>query len=196
MTIIRIQDKTPVIDGSAWVAPGATVVGDVTLAAEVGIWYGAVVRADTESITIGARTNIQDNCSLHADSGYPLRVGERVSVGHNATLHGCTIGDDVLVGMGSRVLNGAVIGEGSLIAAGAVVPEGMQVPAGSLVAGVPATVRRELSTEDRAGIELNGAAYVDLAGIHAAGEVLDDPSDSPNDRHEALRAAAEGNDDH
>lgn len=175
MTIIRIQDKTPTVDGSAWVAPGAIVVGDVTLGAEVGIWYGAVVRADLEPITIGARTNIQDNCSLHADPGHPLQVGERVSVGHNATLHGCTIGDDVLVGMGSRVLNGAVIGAGSLIAAGAVVPEGMQVPAGSLVAGVPGKIRRDLSTEERAGIELNGAAYVDLAGIHDAGEVIGDP---------------------
>ncbi|MFC6704455.1 gamma carbonic anhydrase family protein [Flexivirga alba] len=172
MTIIRIQDMTPTVDDSTWVAPNATVVGDVTLGAEVGIWYGAVVRGDIESISIGARSNIQDNCSLHADPGSPLRVGERVSVGHNATLHGCTIGDDVLIGMGSRVLNGAVIGEGSLIAAGAVVPEGMQVPAGSLVAGVPAKVRRELSDEERAGIELNGSAYVDLAAIHAAGEVI------------------------
>lgn len=171
MTIIRIQDKTPSVDDSAWVAPNATVVGDVTLGADVGIWYGAVVRGDIESISIGSGSNIQDNCSLHADPGSPLQVGERVSVGHNATLHGCTVGDDVLVGMGSRVLNGAVIGEGSLIAAGAVVPEGMQVPAGSLVAGVPAKVRRELSDDERAGIELNGSAYVDLAGIHAAGEV-------------------------
>lgn len=175
MTIIRIQDKTPTVDASAWVAPSAVVVGDVTLGAEVGIWYGAVVRADIESITVGARTNIQDNCSLHADPGHRLQVGERVSVGHNATLHGCTIGDDVLIGMGSRVLNGAVIGADSLIAAGAVVPEGMQVPSGSLVAGVPGKVRRELSAEERAGIELNGAAYVDLAGIHAAGEVIGDP---------------------
>lgn len=173
MTIIRIQDMTPTVDESAWVAPNATVVGDVTLGAEVGIWYGAVVRGDIESISVGARSNIQDNCSLHADPGSPLRVGERVSVGHNATLHGCTVGDDVLIGMGSRVLNGAVIGAGSLIAAGAVVPEAMQVPAGALVAGVPAKVRRELADEERGGIELNGAAYVDLAGIHAAGEVVD-----------------------
>ncbi|WP_197275079.1 gamma carbonic anhydrase family protein [Luteipulveratus halotolerans] len=173
MTIIRIQDKTPAIDESTWVAPSATVVGDVTLGAEVGIWYGAVVRGDIESITVGARSNIQDNCSLHADPGSPLRVGEGVSVGHNATLHGCTIEDDVLVGMGSRVLNGAVVGAGSLIAAGAVVPEGSQIPPGSLVAGVPAKVRRELTDEERAGIELNGAAYVDLARVHAAGEVVD-----------------------
>lgn len=172
MTIIRIQDKTPTIDDSAWIAPGATVIGDVKLGAEVGIWYGAVVRGDIESIAVGARSNIQDNCSLHADPGSPLRIGERVSVGHNATLHGCSIGEDVLVGMGSRVLNGAVIGEGSLIAAGAVVPEGMQVPAGSLVAGVPAKVRRELSDEERAGIQLNGSVYVDLAATHAAGELV------------------------
>ncbi|WP_446665903.1 gamma carbonic anhydrase family protein [Flexivirga sp. B27] len=172
MTIIRIQDKTPTVDDSAWIAPDATVIGDVKLGAEVGIWYGAVVRGDIESIAVGARSNIQDNCSLHADPGSPLRIGERVSVGHNATLHGCSIGDDVLVGMGSRVLNGAVIGEGSLIAAGAVVPEGMQVPAGSLVAGVPAKVRRELSDEERAGIQLNGSVYVDLAATHAAGEVV------------------------
>jgi carbonic anhydrase/acetyltransferase-like protein (isoleucine patch superfamily) len=172
MTIFRIQDKTPRVDSSAWVAPNATVVGDVTIGAEVGIWYAAVVRGDTGSISIGARSNIQDNCSLHADPGSPLRVGERVSVGHNATLHGCTVGDDALIGMGSRVLNGAVIGAGSLVAAGAVVPAGMQVPAGSLVAGVPAKVRRELTDEERRGIESNGSLYVDLAAIHAAAEVM------------------------
>lgn len=175
VTVIRIQDKTPVVDGTAWVAPNATVVGAVTLGAQVSIWYGAVVRADLETIAIGARSNIQDNCSLHADPGHPLRVGERVSVGHNATLHGCTIGDDALVGMGARVLNGAVVGANSLIAAGSVVPEGAQVPEGSLVAGVPGKVRRALTEEERSGLVVNADAYVDLIAIHADGEVVPPP---------------------
>ncbi|MFE6488729.1 gamma carbonic anhydrase family protein, partial [Streptomyces sp. NPDC057757] len=115
-----------------------------------------------------ADSNVQDNCTLHVDPGFPLTIGERVSVGHNAVIHGATVEDDCLIGMGATVLNGAVIGAGSLVAAQALVPQGMRVPPGSLVAGVPAKVRRELTDEEREGITLNGTLYVELAKAHRA----------------------------
>ncbi|MFB7617239.1 gamma carbonic anhydrase family protein [Kitasatospora sp. NPDC056181] len=164
--IAAVGGRVPSVDPTAFVAPNAVVVGDVTVAAGASVWYGAVIRGDAESITVGAGSNIQDNCTLHADLGFPLVIGERISVGHNAVLHGCTVEDDVLVGMNSTVLNGARIGAGSLVAAGAVVPQGMQVPPGSLVAGVPAKVRRELTEEERAGIKINGEGYRLLADGH------------------------------
>lgn len=164
--IIQLGDDRPEIDATAWIAPNATVIGKVTLRADVGIWYGAVLRADFETITIGARSNIQDGCALHADPGFPLVVGEGVSVGHNAILHGCTVGDDVLVGMGATVLNGARIGAGTLIAANALIPAGADIPPGSMVAGVPGKVRRELSEGERDGLKLNAAAYVHIRDMH------------------------------
>lgn len=170
--IIKVTGFAPEIDEAAWIAPNATVIGRVRLGAEVGIWYSAVLRGDLEQITVGARTNIQDGCVLHADPGFPLTVGSGVSVGHNAILHGCTVGDDVLVGMGATVLNGAVIGEGSLIAANALIPEGAVIPPNSLVAGVPGKVRRELTPEQRKGIELNAAVYVHNLTNHRGAEVL------------------------
>ncbi|MEV6062706.1 gamma carbonic anhydrase family protein [Nocardia asteroides] len=170
--IIKVAGFAPEIDDTAWIAPNATVIGRVSLAAEVGIWYSAVLRGDIEQITVGARTNIQDGCVLHADPGFPLTVGSGVSVGHNAILHGCTIGDDVLVGMGATVLNGAVIGAGSLIAANALIPEGAQIPPGSLVAGVPGKVRRELTEAQRDGIKLNAAVYVHSLSVHQSAEVV------------------------
>ncbi|MFG3054151.1 gamma carbonic anhydrase family protein [Kitasatospora sp. NPDC048239] len=170
--IAAVGGKVPSVDPTAFVAPNAVVVGDVTVGAGAGIWYGAVLRGDAESIAVGAGSNIQDNCTLHADLGFPLVVGERISVGHNAVLHGCVIEDDVLVGMNSTVLNGARIGAGSLVAAGAVVPQGMQVPPGSLVAGVPAKVRRELTEEERAGIKFNGEGYLLLAEGHRSIEPI------------------------
>ncbi|MFD9128403.1 gamma carbonic anhydrase family protein [Kitasatospora sp. NPDC059571] len=164
--IAAVGGLVPAVDPGAFVAPGAVVVGAVTVAAGASVWYGAVLRGDAETITVGAGSNIQDNCTLHADPGFPLRLGERVSVGHNAVLHGCTVADDVLVGMGATVLNGARIGAGSLIAAGAVVTQGTEVPPGSLVAGVPAKVRRELTEDERAGIRANGEGYLLLAAAH------------------------------
>ncbi|MFI9505393.1 gamma carbonic anhydrase family protein [Nocardia sp. NPDC052566] len=163
---IEVGGFAPEIEQSAWIAPNATVIGRVTLAAEVSVWYSAVIRGDMEAISIGARTNIQDGCVLHADPGFPLTVGTGVSVGHNAILHGCTVGDDVLVGMGATVLNGAVIGAGSLIAANALIPEGARIPPGSLVAGVPGKVRRELSEAEQDGIRLNGAVYLHNMANH------------------------------
>ncbi|MFD7451756.1 gamma carbonic anhydrase family protein [Kitasatospora sp. NPDC059827] len=164
--IATVGGKVPAVDPGAFLAPNAVVVGDVSVAAGASVWYGAVLRGDAESIAVGAGSNIQDNCTLHADPGFPLVVGERVSVGHNAVLHGCTVEDDVLVGMNATVLNGARIGGGSLVAAGAVVTQGMDVPPGSLVAGVPAKVRRELTEEERAGIKANGEGYLLLAEAH------------------------------
>ncbi|MFI8893253.1 gamma carbonic anhydrase family protein [Streptomyces paradoxus] len=164
--ITGIGGREPEIDGTAFVAPTASVIGGVTLGAGASVWYGAVVRGDVEAISVGASSNVQDNCTLHADPGFPVSVGERVSIGHNAVVHGATVEDDCLIGMGATVLNGAVIGAGSLVAAQALVPQGMIVPPGSLVAGVPAKVRRELSEEERQGVTLNGTMYAELAKAH------------------------------
>jgi carbonic anhydrase/acetyltransferase-like protein (isoleucine patch superfamily) len=161
-----IGGKDPQVDQEAFVAPTSVVIGDVTLNAGASIWYGAVLRADGGPVVIGADSNVQDNCTLHVDLGFPLTVGERVSIGHNAVVHGATVEDDCLIGMGATVLNGAVIGAGSLVAAQALVPQGMRVPPGSLVAGVPAKVKRPLTDEEREGISLNGVFYVELAKAH------------------------------
>jgi len=144
-------------------------MGDVHLGPRSSIWFGAVVRGDRESISVGPRSNVQDNAVLHADPGFPLHVGTDVSIGHSAVCHGCTLEDGVLVGMGAVVMNGAIIGAGSTVAAGAVVPAGMNVPAGSLVAGVPAKVLRELTSEAIAGNRQNARTYVALAADHRAG---------------------------
>lgn len=165
--IIPIDGRSPAVDEQAWVAPTAVLAGAVTLAAEVSVWYGTVVRADTETISIGPRTNLQDGVVVHADPGVPVTVGAGVSVGHRAVLHGCTIGDDVLVGMGAVVLNGARVGAGTLIAAGAVILEGAEIPPGSLVAGLPGKVRRELTGDERAAILRNADNYCALARTHA-----------------------------
>ncbi|MET7641496.1 gamma carbonic anhydrase family protein [Streptomyces sp. NPDC005438] len=165
---MSVAGRSPSLEADVFTAPTSAVLGDVTLRERVSVWYGAVLRGDCDSIELGAGTNIQDNCTVHADPGTPVSVGEGVSVGHNAVLHGCTVEDDVLVGMGATVLNGAHIGAGSLIAAQALVPQGMRVPPGSLVAGVPAKVRRELTEEEREGIRANAAMYVELAAQHRA----------------------------
>ncbi|MEW2155508.1 gamma carbonic anhydrase family protein [Streptomyces sp. NPDC007189] len=164
--IVGIGGREPQVDPEAFVAPTASVIGEVTLHAGASVWYGAVIRGDVEKITVGAQANVQDNVTLHADPGFPVHVGERVSIGHNAVVHGATVEDDCLVGMGATVLNGAVIGAGSLVAAQALVPQGMVVPPGSLVAGVPAKVRRELTEEERQGVTLNGTMYAELAKAH------------------------------
>ncbi|MBZ4319472.1 gamma carbonic anhydrase family protein [Streptomyces huiliensis] len=164
--ISGVGGREPAVDPAAFTAPTSVVLGDVTLAPGSGVWYHAVLRADCGAITVGADSNIQDNCTVHVDPGFPVTIGERVTVGHNAVLHGCTVEDDVLVGMGATVLNGAHIGAGSLVAAQALVPQGMRVPPGSLVAGVPAKVRRELTAEEREHIRINAVLYVELAKTH------------------------------
>jgi carbonic anhydrase/acetyltransferase-like protein (isoleucine patch superfamily) len=157
----------PDIAPDAWVAPGAVVLGAVRLGAQASVWYTSVVRADLDRIEIGDRSNLQDGCVAHADPGFPLRVGSGVSVGHRAVLHGCTIEDDVLIGMGAILLNGCRIGRGSLIAAGSVLLEGTQVPPGSLVAGLPGKVRRELTEQEVSAVQENARRYVELARAHA-----------------------------
>lgn len=151
---------SPTIDDLAFVATGAVVVGRVTIGAQASVWYNSVLRAEWDDISLGERSNLQDGVLCHVDAGFPLTIGSGVSVGHGAILHGCTVEDDVLIGMGARVLNGAVIGTGSLIAAGAVVLEGTVIPPGSLVAGVPGKVRRELSADEQERIQLNAAVYL------------------------------------
>ncbi|KJL45023.1 Galactoside O-acetyltransferase [Microbacterium terrae] len=158
-SVLALGGKIPDLDPSAFVAAGARVVGDVSLGEESSVWYNAVLRGDSASITLGAGSNLQDNVSVHVDAGHPVVIGEDVSVGHNAVIHGCTIGDGCLIGMGSTVLSGAEIGAGSLVAAGAVVLEGTVIPPGSLVAGVPGRVRRELSETEREGILQNARIY-------------------------------------
>ncbi|HXD62499.1 MAG TPA: gamma carbonic anhydrase family protein [Lacisediminihabitans sp.] len=166
--ILPYAGSSPALDDSAWVAPNATLVGRVTLGSNASVFYGSVLRADVDSITIGDDSNIQDNVSIHCDAGIPTTVGRGVSVGHSAVLHGCTVEDDCLIGMSATVLNGAVIGAGSLVAAGAVVLEGTVIPPGSLVAGVPAKVRRELSEEEREHVRGNARHYVELSRAHAS----------------------------
>jgi carbonic anhydrase/acetyltransferase-like protein (isoleucine patch superfamily) len=165
--IIVLPDLAPPrVHDTAFVAAGAVIVGNVSVAHRASIWYNCVLRAENEPITIGEGSNLQDNVSCHVDHGFPLTVGSEVSVGHGAVLHGCTIEDGVLVGMASTVMNGAVIGAGSLVAAGAVVLEGTIVPPKSLVAGVPAKVRRALTDDETAGLRQNAEHYLSHAALH------------------------------
>jgi carbonic anhydrase/acetyltransferase-like protein (isoleucine patch superfamily) len=158
----------PSIADTAFVAPGAVLVGHVILGEHASVWYNSVLRAEAEPILIGAGSNLQDNVSCHVDTGFPLILGRDVSVGHGAVLHGCTVEDGSLIGMAATVLNGAVIGAGSLVAAGAVVLEGTIVPPGSLVAGVPAKVRRPLTEAELAGIRRNADNYREHTALHLA----------------------------
>lgn len=159
-------DRSPAVHEDAWTADSATLVGDVRVGAGSSVWYAAVLRAEYEPITVGERTNLQDGVVVHVDPGFPATLGDGVSVGHGAVLHGCTVQDGCLVGMHATVLNGAVIGAGSLVAAGALVLEGVEVPPGSLVAGVPAKVRRPLTPAEVEGLGVNAALYVELAERH------------------------------
>jgi carbonic anhydrase/acetyltransferase-like protein (isoleucine patch superfamily) len=147
-------------EGRYWIAPTATVIGKVTLGEGVGVWFGVVIRGDQERITIGRDSNIQEHSVLHTDMGFPLTVGAGVTVGHRAILHGCTIGDNVLIGMGAMVLNGARIGDNCLVGAGALVTEGKEIPPGSLVIGMPAKVARALSADEIGRNRLSAAHYV------------------------------------
>ncbi len=149
------------IASTARIARGAILVGNVTLGEQSSVWYNAVVRADNEPITIGARSNIQDCCVLHVDEENPIQIGDGVTVGHGAILHGCTIGDNSLIGMGAVVLNGARIGKNCIIGAAALVTQGMEVPDSSMVLGVPAKVRRPLTEEEIEGNRRAAAEYVD-----------------------------------
>ena len=163
MPIYRIGDKLPQLDSSVWIAPNATVIGDVRLAANVSIWWGAVLRGDNDPITIGEGTNIQDGSILHTDDGIPITMGCNITVGHMVMLHGCTVGDGTLVGIKSVVLNGAVIGKNCLIGANTLIPEGKVIPDRSVVMGSPGKVVRELTDEQLARIARNAPHYVQNA---------------------------------
>lgn len=171
MPQIPLAGSTPQVAETAWIAPTAAVIGDVRIGERTGIFYSAVVRGDTTTITIGDGSNLQDGVVVHADPGFACTIGSGVSVGHAAVVHGCTVEDDCLIGMGAVVLNGAVVGRGSMIAAGAVVLEGAQIPPGSLVAGVPGKVRRELTEDERAGVRVNARHYTELTAAHRAAQV-------------------------
>jgi carbonic anhydrase/acetyltransferase-like protein (isoleucine patch superfamily) len=164
--LIPFNGKWPEVAESAFIAPGAYIVGAVYLGEESSVWYGAVLRGDTEPIRIGARTNIQDGCVLHADPGYPTVVGDGCVVGHSAVVHGCEIGDGCLIGMSATILNGAKIGEGSIVAAGALVPEGREFPARSLIIGAPAKLAREVTEEQTQDIARGVRTYVERAAAH------------------------------
>ena len=163
---ITLDGHTPDIHDTAFVAHSAVLIGQASLGADSSAFYGVVVRGDTNSITVGDGSNLQDNVVLHADPGFPTTVGNGVSVGHGAVVHGCTVEDDCLIGMSATIMNGAVIGAGSLVAGGAVVLEGAIIPPGSLVAGVPAKVRRQLSEEELEHVKDNARNYVALARRH------------------------------
>ena len=167
-SVLALQGKTPSVVEDAFIAEGARIVGDVSLADGASVWYNAVLRGDSAAIIIGPGSNVQDNVSVHVDASHPVIVGANVSIGHNAVVHGCTIGDGSLIGMGAVVLSGAVIGAGCLIAGGAVVLGGTDVPDGSLVAGVPAKVRRSLSDDERADLIANAEIYRRHLETHAA----------------------------
>lgn len=164
--IIALGGHTPELHPESWVAPNAALIGQVRLGPRASVWYSVTLRAETEPIEIGAGSNIQDGVTAHVDPGFPLRVGRGVTVGHNAVLHGCTVEDGALIGMGAVILNGAVIGTGSLVAAGAVVSQGAVIPPRSLVAGVPAKVRRELSEAEVEHLHHNGVVYEHLLDMH------------------------------
>jgi carbonic anhydrase/acetyltransferase-like protein (isoleucine patch superfamily) len=164
--LLPYGEAFPAIDPRAWLAPTATVIGAATVAAGASIYYGAVVRADMAEVRLGAGSNLQDNVVVHTDTGFPTVIGRGVSVGHLAVIHGCTIADDVLIGMNATVLNGASIGTGSLVAAGTVVLEGTVIPPRSLVAGVPGKVRRELSEDEVQKVVANAEEYLRLTERH------------------------------
>lgn len=170
MAYVSVGGKAPVNAGAAFVAENATLAGDVRLEEGSSVWYGAVLRADTGRIVVGAGSNVQDNAVLHTGPGLDVVLGRRVSVGHGAIVHGCMVGDGCMIGMNATVLNGAVIGPGCLIAAGALIPERAQIPAGSLVMGVPGKVVRPVSPEQTAFIAGNEQEYRKLADLHAAGQ--------------------------
>ena len=159
-----LEDRAPILEGDKhFIADSATIIGDVRLLSEASVWFHCVLRGDNDSIEVGARSNVQDGCVLHADPGFPLTIGSGVTVGHRVMLHGCTIGDDSLIGIGSTILNGAIIGRNSLVGAQALVTEGKSFPDGSLILGAPAKVVRSLRDEEVAANREAANHYVENA---------------------------------
>lgn len=168
MTLYRLGDIEPSLASGAWAAPSADLIGDVRMGERASIWFGAVVRADNTPILIGEESNLQDGSVGHSDPGAPLTIGARVTIGHQAIVHGCTIADDCLVGMGARILNGAVLGPECLVGAGALITEGKQFDGGSLIVGVPARIVRPLTPEEKSAIRVSAAHYAEKAARYAA----------------------------
>jgi len=174
VAIYELDNISPRMAESVWVADSAQVMGNVELGEDASVWFGVVIRGDTECIRIGRGSNIQDASVLHADIGKPLTVGDNVTVGHKVMLHGCTIGDGSLIGIGAVVLNGAKIGKGCIVGAGALVTEGKEFPDGSMIIGSPAKVVRELTPEQQAGLQMSALHYMENArrfktGLHKIG---------------------------
>jgi carbonic anhydrase/acetyltransferase-like protein (isoleucine patch superfamily) len=167
MPLYAVDDVAPQLDEGAWAAPSADLIGDVRLGPRASVWFGAVIRADNTPIVLGEESNFQDGAIGHSDPGAPLAIGARVTVGHQAILHGCTIGDECLIGMGARILNGAVIGRQCLVGAGALVTEGKTFEEGGLIVGVPARLVRTLTEAERSALRLSAAHYADKAAQYA-----------------------------
>jgi carbonic anhydrase/acetyltransferase-like protein (isoleucine patch superfamily) len=169
MAVYQLDDQLPQLAQGAWVADSAQVIGNVQLAENASVWFGAILRGDNEMLRIGRNSNVQDGSVLHADPGFPLTLGDDVTVGHQAMLHGCTIGDGSLIGIQAVVLNGAKIGRNCLVGAGALVTEGKEFPDGSLILGSPAKAVRALSPEQQARMAHSAAHYVENARRYRAG---------------------------
>ncbi|MGA8392140.1 MAG: gamma carbonic anhydrase family protein [Burkholderiaceae bacterium] len=169
MALYELDGIAPRLGANAWVADSAQVMGNVSLGTDTSVWFGTVIRGDTESITIGRGSNIQDGSAMHADIGMPIVLGENVTVGHKVMLHGCTIGDDTLIGIGAIVLNGARIGKNCLVGAGALVTEGKEFPDGSMIIGSPAKAVRPLTPEQIASVRQSARHYVENARRFQAG---------------------------
>ena len=171
MAIFRLDETSPSIDPTAWVAESARVIGSVVLGVDASVWFGAVLRGDTELLTVGRGSNVQDGSVVHADPGRPTTIGEGVTIGHLVMLHGCTIGDNSLVGIGAVILNGARIGRNCLVGARALVTEGKSFPDGSLIVGAPAVAVRTLTDEQIEGLRQSALHYVANARRFRAGLV-------------------------
>src|SRR5689334_16079060 len=167
MPSYAIDDLAPQLGSGAWAAPSADLIGDVQLGARASVWFGAVISADNTPIVVGEDSNIQDGAVCHSDADYPLVIGARVTVGHQAILHGCTVADDCLIGMRARVLNGAIIEPECIVGAGAMVTEGKKFERGSLIVGSPARVVRQLTDEERRSLRISAAHYADKAAHYA-----------------------------
>lgn len=163
MTLYRIGDAEPKLGGGAWAAPSADLIGDVRLGARASVWFGAVLRGDNTPLILGEETNFQDGAVGHSDAGFPLTIGARVTVGHQAILHGCTVADDCLIGMGARILNGAVIEPECIVGAGALVTEGKRFERGSLIVGAPARVVRQVTDVEKQALRESAAHYAEKA---------------------------------
>lgn len=172
---VSFGGKVPRDEGAAFVAPNATVLGDVTLMPNTTIWYGAVLRGDSGSLTVGEGSNVQDNAVLHCDEGGTVTLGKNVSVGHSAIVHGCTVGDNTLIGMHATLLNHCVVGKNCIIGAGALVPEGMVIPDGMIAVGVPAKILKPVNEAQLQGNLQNAEHYVAFGRLHADERLLTNP---------------------